>query len=86
MIERQVIVTWYTPAEKLPPENEIVLATVSGQNGFSRWSGAFALAKYTKKDGWEIVDYNMTCFEVIAWCDIDVYKGRSVLDQVIYEV
>lgn len=30
MIERQVIVLWYDPADKLPEEDLIVIATVSG--------------------------------------------------------
>lgn len=30
MIERMPIVTWYTPAEKLPPVGQIVVASISG--------------------------------------------------------
>jgi len=31
MIERQVIVSWYTPGEKNPPEGEIVIVSLSGK-------------------------------------------------------
>lgn len=86
MIERQVIATWYTPAEKLPPAREICVATVSGQNGFSKWDHAFALVTYDPATGWNVIDYDMTCFEVIAWCDLDVYRGASAFDRINYEV
>ena len=31
MTERQVIVTWYTPEEKMPPEDLFVVVTFSGR-------------------------------------------------------
>lgn len=34
LIERQVITTWYTPKEKLPPEEwNTVICTISGRAG-----------------------------------------------------
>lgn len=31
MIERQVIVTWHEPSEKLPPNDDFVAVTISGE-------------------------------------------------------
>ena len=33
MIEKQVITTWNTPEEKMPPEDMIVAVTYSGKDG-----------------------------------------------------
>ena len=33
MIERQVIVTWYTPEEKLPADDNFMVVTISGKVG-----------------------------------------------------
>lgn len=52
MIERQVIVTWYTPEEKLPAEDEGVIATVSGDvNGTLIFERAVLTVCYDKEEG-----------------------------------
>lgn len=76
MIERQVIVTWYTPEEKLPAEDEGVIATVSGDvNGTIIFERAVLTVCYDKKEGWYSEDYNFTHLTVHAWCDLEPYKG-----------
>ena len=47
LIERQVIVTWYTPEEKLPPDDDLVIVTVSGKIANMEFDHAFAIADYT---------------------------------------
>ena len=77
MIEQQVIVQWYTPAEKLPPEGDIVVATISGQAGCIHYDHTFALVEYYKDDGWYMTDKDdeMDELTVHAWCDLEPYKG-----------
>ena len=76
MIERQVIVTWYTPEEKTPGEDEGVIATVSGDvNGTIIFSRAIMLMYWSKDEGWYSDDYNFTHLTVHAWCDLDAYEG-----------
>ena len=77
MIEQQVIVQWYTPDEKLPPEGDIVVATISGQAGCICYDHALALVEYYKEDGWYMTDKDdeMDELTVHAWCDLEAYKG-----------
>ena len=42
--ERQVIVTWYTPEEKLPPDDGDVVVTFSGNYGQCSYRHALGLA------------------------------------------
>ena len=74
MIERQVIVTWYTPEEKLPPEGQIVLATITGHRKNARYEHAFALVTYYDDGaGWEPAEIDLDEFTVHAWCDLEPY-------------
>lgn len=76
MSERQVIVTWYTPEEKLPPEDMGVVATVSGNvNGTTIFERAVLVVCYDKEEGWYSEDYNFTELTVHAWCDLEAYEG-----------
>lgn len=75
MVERQVIVTWFTPAEKLPPEDTVVVCTINGQYGSMRFDRAIVLLSWCKDEGWYSTDYSFDTLEVLAWCDLDVYKG-----------
>ncbi len=63
-----MIVTWYEPAEKLPPENKLVVVT--GEDG------VLGVARYS--NGWYTNRPNY--FNVKAWCDLEAYgrKGGSV--------
>ncbi len=79
MIERQVIVSWFTPEEKLPPEGEGVVVTVNGRVRRTTYENALTMAYYYKEDGWFFEDDYLNTKEaeiaVKAWCDIDPYKG-----------
>lgn len=77
MIERQVFVTWYTPEEKLPPDDIFVIATISGKCGGVTYDHTFAIATYYSDEGWcfdgmdpEESDASIT---VNAWCDLEPY-------------
>ena len=76
MVERQVIVTWHTPAEKEPPEEwDVVLVTISGKKCLTTYDHTFALASYDKGTGWMLWNDDMTDFTVHAWADLEPYKG-----------
>ena len=81
VVEKQVIVNWYRPEEKLPPEVwDVVLCTVSGRAKFATFDHVLALMSYDKQIGWFIVENfgndEITEFKVHAWCDLDPYKGE----------
>lgn len=75
MVEKQVIAIWYTPEEKLPEEDKIVLVTVSGIGHNFSYNRAFALAMWCGPDGWFLTDVELDEFDVHAWCDIEPYGG-----------
>ena len=53
--ERQVIVTWYKPEEKLPPEDEYVVITFSGRRNINQlYIHALGIGVYYQGDGWLI--------------------------------
>lgn len=52
--ERQVIVTWYTPTEKHPPEDCSVVITFSGRLNNIIYDHAIGLASYFPGEGWLI--------------------------------
>lgn len=81
--ERQVIVTWYTPEEKLPPDDECVVVTFSGNYGLSSYIHALGLAWYYKGEGWAIDDMGeeeSDAMTIEAWCDLDAYGISSTAD------
>ena len=79
MKERQVIVTWYTPEEKLPSEDEIVVVTASGEDGHMKYDHALLTASFADDGcGWMFVgcsdDADLT---VHAWADLEPFgDGR----------
>ena len=79
LIERQVIATWYTPMEKLPPaEWDTLLLTVSGKGNNVAYDHALALGGYDPEIGWYLdglEDELLNDFTVHAWCDIYPYRG-----------
>ena len=76
LIERQVFVTWYTPEEKLPERDTVVLATISGTGNNIEYYHAFALAEWCRNgEGWFLEDAELDTFTVHAWCDIEPYGG-----------
>lgn len=81
--ERQVIVTWYKPEEKLPPEDEYVVITFSGRRNINQsYIHALGIGVYYQGDGWLIdgMDEIESDFMTIeAWADLDSYgmeEGR----------
>lgn len=74
-IERQVIVTWFTPEEKLPEEDVCVLATVTATAGNKRFIRTILPVFYCKSEGWYELDYGFSEMTVHAWCDLDPYEG-----------
>ncbi len=75
MIHRQVIVTWYTPEEKLPKEDDGVIATISGSVNGILFDHAMVLLYWDNKEGWQSSDYVFSELTVHAWCDLEPYAG-----------
>ena len=78
MIERQVIVTWYRPEEKLPPEGCTVVATISGKAGNVVYEKAMAMMEWASDGcGWMAADMDVEfdSLTVHAWCDLESYGG-----------
>lgn len=75
MIERQVIVTWYDPADKLPEEDIIVVATVSVSCKGLRLERTLLTMSYGGEDGWYATDLQLDDVIVHGWCDLEPYKG-----------
>ena len=81
MVERQVIVCWYTPEEKLPAEGEIVIVSISGKfNNGVLYNHAFAIAEWWDDDGWILTDIEKPLeYTVHAWCDLEPYGCREAM-------
>lgn len=81
MIERQVIVTWYTPEEKLPEEDVFTIVTISGKIYNVTYDHAFAIATYYKNEGWVfddmLLDVGKNELKVDAWADLEPYGGEA---------
>lgn len=75
MIERQVIVTWYTPEVKVPEDDICVLATVTAYNKNTRFMRTIIPVFYSHDEGWYDLDYGFDDITVHAWCDLEPYKG-----------
>jgi len=75
MIERQVIVTWHTPEEKLPPDGAIVLVTVSGKGDNVCFDHTFGLAEFYSDEDWVLETNLLDDFTIHAWADIEPYQG-----------
>ena len=75
VIERQVIVTWFKPEEKLPEENVMVVATVSGEAEGVDFDHAIVMMYYDPDEGWYSVDWKFKSVTVHAWCDLEPYGG-----------
>ncbi len=71
-IERQVIVTWYTPEEKTPPEDCTVALSFSGTDKNRSYINALGTGMYWEDIGWYIVGLsNAADFYVHKWCDLE---------------
>ena len=81
MAVRQDIATWYTPEEKLPPEDEIVVITFNGP----RHIHALGCGAYCEDEGWWLI-YGMNETDsdkmtVEAWCDLEPYMMGGGTDE-----
>ena len=77
MIERQVIVTWYMPEEKLPPEDEDYVVTFSGKDGSITYDHVLGVGTWFGRDGWYIRELSEDAeFTIHAWADLESYKGE----------
>ena len=71
MIERHVIVTWYTPEEKLPDLDVSVIATVSGKADNITFDHALTILFWCGEgEGWYSAEYDFKELEVHYWCDL----------------
>jgi hypothetical protein len=75
MIERQVIITWFTPEERVPEEDILVVATISGKAGNVKFDHAMVMLYWCKGEGWWSPEYVFETLTVHAWCDLEPYKG-----------
>lgn len=74
--ERQVIVTWYRPAEKVPPADYSTIITFSGKSKNVEYKHALGIASYFPGEGWMIdgMDENASDRMTIeAWADLEPY-------------
>ena len=80
-IERQVIVTWYTPEEKMPPQGKTVIITISGHGYNIDHDHVLGIAKWQDDYGWVIYAPDVVVliwgYTVHAWCDLDPYGVSS---------
>lgn len=77
MIQKQVIVQWYTVEENTPEDDIAVVATVSGvaRGGLSTFQKALVIMFYNQNEGWYSLEYDFEELTVHAWCDLDAYGG-----------
>lgn len=77
MIQKQVIVEWYTPEEKCPEEDIAVVCTISGEDskGLQRWDHALQIMYWGEESGWYNFEYDFDELTVHAWCDLEEYGG-----------
>lgn len=89
MIERQVITTWTTPEQELPPEDYLVVVTFSGRDRNCHYDHTLGIGSYWDGDGWIITGLSDKAeFTVHAWADLDPYKGGGMkdLEEILTEI
>lgn len=82
--ERQVIVTWYTPEEKLPPEGMRVVVTFSGRTKDTIYSHVIGVARCCseyecEEPAWDIDGLSIedsVRMHVESWADLEPYGMR----------
>ena len=77
LIERQVIVTWYTPEERPPEEDTYTVVTFSGHYKNITYDHALGIATWADDGcGWLLDGApEGISFTVHAWADLEPYKG-----------
>ena len=78
-MERQVITTWYTPEEKMPPDDIIVVVTFSGKDGNMAFDHALGTATWFNDGlGWLVTGLGEEAeFTIHAWADLEPYQSRG---------
>lgn len=66
-------IKWYTPEERLPPEDVSLVALIDGKAGNKIFDHAMVILEWSNDDGWWSMEYDFDEFRVIAWCDL--YEG-----------
>lgn len=81
MIEKQCIVTWYTPEEKPAPEDVWLYITISGRAEHTLYEKAPAVGVFYGDEGWIVkgVDLEIpgTNITVDAWCDLEPFGAAG---------
>ncbi len=80
LIERQTIVTWHRPNERVPEDGVYVVATISGKVGNINFDHALVMAEYWNDEGWTVDPYDFdrkgAWLKVHAWADLEPYGGE----------
>lgn len=78
VIEKQVIVQWYTPEERLPEECTFVVVTYSGKARNVTYDHALGIADWADDGtGWDIEGVPPYAeVTVHAWADLEPYGGE----------
>ncbi len=76
VVEKKVIVQWYTPDEKLPELDTRVVATIDGRYKNIKFTNALAILEWSDDCGWFSYDYDFEELDVIAWCDIEPVRAK----------
>ena len=76
MINREDTVLWMEPDTVLPPNDEFVVVTISGEGPNVTYDHTLMIGSWDE-DGWLIegIDADTTEFVVHAWCDLEPYGG-----------
>lgn len=78
VIERQVIVTWQDPKEKLPEEGIFVVVTFSGRDQNITYDHTFGIAEWYEGEGWIIQGLpEKSEFTIHAWADLVPYGSKE---------
>ncbi|MDD6716663.1 MAG: hypothetical protein PUF49_09845 [Firmicutes bacterium] len=80
-MERQQIITWYTPEEHLPQKFIDVLVTFSAQFEYSSYQHALGIATYWPDKTWWINGLNpeeSNTATIHAWANIEPYWGKKL--------
>ena len=74
-----MIVTWYTPEEKLPEADRLCVLSVLGRVCNVGFDHTFEIGAYCPGEGWYLASIDtedeMDMLTVHAWCDLEPYRG-----------
>ena len=79
LIEKQVIVQWYTPEEKMPEPCTFAVVTFSGKYKNMTCDHALGVAYWCDDgEGWCLDSgLELDGFTIHAWADLGPYKGGN---------